>query len=115
MRTPDPEVHQVAEALRDAIRKAKTSQRAVERALGQSQGYLSQILNGSVDLKLKHVFEVLNVIGAEPADFFSNVYGCGGAATLELMAHLSVAEQLVELKLRIANLERVDAMARRRA
>lgn len=109
MRKSDPEVSRVAEALRDAIRKARTSQRAVELALGQSKGYLSQLLGGNLDLKLKHVFEILGVIGAEPADFFVKLYEDGGSATDGLMARLRVMEELESLKLRIAQLEHTTA------
>lgn len=113
MRSSDPEVRRVAEALRDAIRKSQTSQRDVERALGQSQDYLSQLLGGNLDLKLKHIFEILGVIGTDPADFFVNLYEYGNAATHGRVARLRMNEELEELKLRIAKLETDSAMSKK--
>lgn len=37
--------------------------------------YLRQLLSGNMDLKLKHVFAVLAVLGEEPAEFFAGVFG----------------------------------------
>src|SRR5436853_4828335 len=103
METPEAEVRRVAEALREAIRRTKTSQRQVERALGQGKGYLSQLLGGNLDLKLKHVFAVLGVLGVEPDSFFQDLYtrsapGITGLAT-------QVQEEIEDLKRRVARLE----------
>ena len=42
----------ILESLRLAIFLSKTTQRAIERHAGFSGGYLSQLLGGTVDLKL---------------------------------------------------------------
>jgi transcriptional regulator with XRE-family HTH domain len=103
----DPQTERVAEALRDAIRRQKSSQRKVERALSQGKGYLSQLFNGKADLKLKHVFSVLGVIGISPEDFFVGLYDrsdpVGSVRSLVSRAHLE--DDLQEIKFRLARLE----------
>jgi transcriptional regulator with XRE-family HTH domain len=107
MGSPEAEVSRVAEALREAIRKAKRSQRQVEQALGQGKGYLSQLLGGNVDLKLKHVFAILGVLEIEPDEFFVSLYEKSDplGAVRGLVARARVQEELEDLKGRIERLE----------
>jgi transcriptional regulator with XRE-family HTH domain len=107
-RAPEAEVQRVAEALREAIRRKKISQRQVERVLGQGKGYLSQLLGGTVDLKLKHLFAVLAVIGVEPDAFFLELYDRSDplGSVRALVARSQVHQDLEDLKIRVARLER---------
>jgi len=98
---PEEEVQRVSEALREAIRRRKTSQRQIERVLGQGKGYLSQLLGGNVDLKLKHVFAVLEVLGLAADEFFLGIYGRSDAVAVKSQAQ----RDLAELKSRVARLE----------
>jgi transcriptional regulator with XRE-family HTH domain len=103
MDAPDVETQRVADALREAIRRRKISQREVERTLGQSKGYLSLLLNGNVDLKLKHVFAVLQVIGMEPTELFLSIYD--QSDPLKSVRGLVQRAELDELMQRVARLE----------
>jgi transcriptional regulator with XRE-family HTH domain len=108
---PDEEVQRVSEALREAIRRRKTSQRQIERVLGQGKGYLSQLLGGNVDLKLKHVFAVLEVLGLAADEFFLGIYG-GIYGRSDSVAVKSQAQRdLEELKSRVARLEQKVGLA----
>ena len=111
MDSPETEVRRVAEALRDAIRSRRSSQRKVEQALHQGKGYLSQLLNGSVDLKLKHVFKVLEVIGIEPDEFFLNLYEnpSPAGAVRNRVSQSRIESEIEELKSRVARLESAQA------
>lgn len=100
MDSPEVELRRLSEALREAIRQAKISQRQVERTLGQGKGYLSQLLGGTVDLKLKHLFAVLAVLRIEPADFFLKLYGRSDPGRTR-----EVWQEIEELKRRVARLE----------
>ncbi len=72
--TGHPEaVHRMAKHLQAAVRAAGWTQRAVEQELRWGQGYLSQLLGGRFDLKVRHVYQVLEVIGQEPRVFFRNL------------------------------------------
>ena len=65
----------LAAALQRAIRREGLSYSKVERRLGMGKDYLRQLLNGRVDLKVKHVLAVLTAIGVPPADFFAELFG----------------------------------------
>jgi transcriptional regulator with XRE-family HTH domain len=61
--------------LRRQIQDSGLTQWQVEKTAGFSKGYLSQLLNGRVELKMRHVFAVLEVIEADPAQLFAETLG----------------------------------------
>lgn len=46
----------------------------IEKALGLSYGYLSRLFSGSIELKVEHSFQILEVLGLTPAEFFHLAY-----------------------------------------
>jgi transcriptional regulator with XRE-family HTH domain len=48
--------------------------RALERKLGWAAGSLSKILKGKVEFRFRHLFDVLEVLGIPPEDFFELAY-----------------------------------------
>lgn len=64
----------LAQHLRLCIQAKRLSLRAVERELGMGVGYLGQLIGGNVDLKLKHLIAVLDVLAIEPEEFFTSFY-----------------------------------------
>jgi transcriptional regulator with XRE-family HTH domain len=68
------EIARIAAALRTAIRLSGISHRQVERELGLSTGYLTRILAGQVELRVRHVLDVCRVIGLSPDRFFSALF-----------------------------------------
>jgi len=46
----------------------------LERALGMSKGYVSQVLQGRIELKVAHLEVILDRIGFEPQEFFRLAY-----------------------------------------
>ena len=68
------EIVRIAAALRTAIRLSGISHRQVERELGLSTGYLTRILAGQVELRVRHVLEVCRVIGLSPDRFFGALF-----------------------------------------
>jgi transcriptional regulator with XRE-family HTH domain len=75
---PTPEDDEQAEIVRRALAKAVDasgwSRREVDRRVGWTENYLSQMLRNAADLKLVHVSAVLRVLGIEPADFYGTVF-----------------------------------------
>lgn len=63
----------VLDRLRWRIQLSPLTQRALERRLGFSKGYLSQVLRGHVDLKLNHLFSLLEALEVGPREFFAKV------------------------------------------
>ncbi len=70
----DPEVIRVTELLKTAIRIAGVSHREIEKRLGQSPGYLSRLFAGTIELKFRHILEIVKVIQIDPAEFFQLAY-----------------------------------------
>lgn len=68
------EILRIAAALRTAIRLSGISHRQVERELGLSTGYLTRILAGQVELRVRHVLDVCRVIGLSPDRFFGALF-----------------------------------------
>lgn len=63
----------VLDRLRWRIQCSSLTQRTLERQLGFSKGYLSQVLRGHVDLKINHLLSLLEALEVEVASFFSEV------------------------------------------
>ena len=63
----------VLEKLRWRIQCSALTQRTLERRLGFSKGYLSQVLRGHVDLKINHLLALLEALAVDPGEFFSEV------------------------------------------
>lgn len=58
----DPRFHRLVNALQDLMRERGVTMAEVERRAGMSGKYLYKVLNGYQDLKLKHVYDVLDAI-----------------------------------------------------
>lgn len=74
IRMSEEEVARLTSLLRDAIKLSKTSNRAVERNLGLSSGYLSRLFAGVMELRVQHVLDICRVIGFAPGEFFRAAY-----------------------------------------
>ncbi|HEY8020702.1 MAG TPA: hypothetical protein VIH93_06360 [Thermoanaerobaculia bacterium] len=57
-----------------AVKSSGVTQTRIERALGMSKGYLSQVFSGRIELKLWHLEVILEEIGFEPQEFFRLAY-----------------------------------------
>jgi len=77
---PEDEARRVLSLLKRAIRSSGSSQKEVDRQIGVQPGYLSQVMIGRLDLKLKHLLRALDGIEVEPAGFFSLAFPAGGGA-----------------------------------
>lgn len=73
-RAGDDSVRPVLLELRRLIRYSELSQREVEKAAGFSKGYLSQVLGQNLDLKMRHVLQILDVLQVPPGRFFLEVF-----------------------------------------
>ncbi len=70
----DAEIARIAELLKTAIRLSGASNREVERRLGLSAGYLSRLFSGGIELKVKHVLDIGEVIELDAGEFFQLVF-----------------------------------------
>jgi transcriptional regulator with XRE-family HTH domain len=68
------EIRRLLYVLRVAMRMLDVSNREVEKRLGLSYGYLSRLFSGSIELKVEHILQILEVLGLTPAEFFQLAY-----------------------------------------
>lgn len=71
---PHPAVAQVRKRLAYLIARSEHTQRDLERQLGLNKGHLSQILGGTIELKLWHVEALLDGLGIEASDFYAEMF-----------------------------------------
>lgn len=70
----DPRQHQALSHLRDVIEDHDLLQRDVEERVGWRRGALSRLLNGRVDLRVRHLETLLGALGVSPAEFFGHLF-----------------------------------------
>lgn len=68
------ELERLRRALREGLRDAGISLREAETQLGMGTDYLSQLLRGSMEIKAKHVFALLELLGVDAGTFFLGLY-----------------------------------------
>lgn len=73
-------VNDVLEALRLEFARQRVTQRELEREFGWGHSYLSSVLSGRTDLKVKTLFKVLDALEIHPAEFLARADSEGGRA-----------------------------------
>ena len=68
------EIQRLLYVLRVAMRMLDVSNREIEKRLGLSYGYLSRLFSGSIELKVEHILQIVEVLGLTPAEFFQLAY-----------------------------------------
>lgn len=66
----DKEVQRYLELLEGLIKVENFSIREVERRLGWGKGTLNGIFRGKIELKLRHLFGILDLLGYTPEQFY---------------------------------------------
>ena len=67
---PDKEVKRYLELLEGLIKVENFSIREVERRLGWGKGTLNAIFRSKIELKLRHLFGILDLLGYTPEQFY---------------------------------------------
>jgi len=70
----DDQVQYLKEMLATQIRRQRITRRSIEQRMGWSHGYLTRLMGGVIELKLRHVFDILAMIEVTPAEFFAEAY-----------------------------------------
>ncbi|HEX9941819.1 MAG TPA: helix-turn-helix transcriptional regulator [Thermoanaerobaculia bacterium] len=73
-RTIHPEIARVLERLKIAIRSLGYSFRDVEKRLRVSDGYLSRVFLGSIELKMEHIIGIARALEMAPEELVAFVY-----------------------------------------
>lgn len=70
----DKEVQHYLEILEGLIKVEHFSIREVERRLGWGKGTLNGIFRGRIELKIRHLFAILDLLGYTPEQFYDLVH-----------------------------------------
>jgi transcriptional regulator with XRE-family HTH domain len=70
----EKEVQRYLEILEGLIKVENFSIREVERRLGWGKGTLNGIFRGKIELKLRHLFGILDLLGYTPEQFYDLVH-----------------------------------------
>jgi len=84
------DLRSLCELLREAIAATRLTSREVEDALGIGHGRLERLLNGKLELRVRHILALADILKVSPGDFL--ILGCPGAveaAQHELVEWLS--------------------------
>ena len=90
----EDEVVRLTNLLSAAVKFSNVTQREVERKLGLSSGSLSRLFSGGIELKVKHILDVCEVIGFSPSRFFHAAYPQGEEESGESWRLQRLLEQL---------------------
>jgi transcriptional regulator with XRE-family HTH domain len=69
-----PEIQHVLDTLKTAIKVLGFTVRDIEKELGYSNGYLSRVFSGAIELKVEHVIDIAKALGMAPEEILAFVY-----------------------------------------
>jgi len=72
--TIDDEVRRATKLLETVMQAAGLTRKDLDQKLGAGPGYVSQVLTGRMELKLRHIIAILRSLEVEPAVFFQTLY-----------------------------------------
>src|SRR5436305_12680922 len=72
--TIDDEVKRATKLLETVMQAAGLTRKELDQKLGAGPGYVSQVLTGRMELKLRHVLAILRALEVEPSVFFQTLY-----------------------------------------
>lgn len=73
----DKDLLQLRQVLRDAVSAIRLPVREIERRLGIGSGNLYRLIDGSLDLRIRHLIALAGLLGVPPTDFLE--MGCPNA------------------------------------
>ncbi len=72
--TIDDEVRRATKLLETVMQAAGLTRKDLDQKLGAGPGYVSQVLTGRMELKLRHIIAILRSLEVEPSVFFQTLY-----------------------------------------
>ncbi|HEX4962434.1 MAG TPA: helix-turn-helix transcriptional regulator [Thermoanaerobaculia bacterium] len=72
--TIDDEVRRATKLLETVMQAAGLTRKDLDQKLGAGPGYVSQVLTGRMELKLRHILAILRALEVEPSVFFQTLY-----------------------------------------
>ena len=72
--TIEDEVRRATKLLETVMQAAGLTRKELDQRLGAGAGYVSQVLTGRMELKLRHVLAILRALNMDPSLFFQTLY-----------------------------------------
>lgn len=72
--TIEDEVRRATKLLETVMQAAGLTRKDLDQRLGAGPGYVSQVLTGRMELKLRHILAILRALDVEPSIFFQTLY-----------------------------------------
>lgn len=72
---PPDDLQKIRDALYLLIKRHKLTRRDLDRAVGATRGTFANVLDGKVELKVRHIAQILGVLGLDMGPFFESVFG----------------------------------------
>jgi transcriptional regulator with XRE-family HTH domain len=72
--TIEDEVRRATKLLETVMQAAGLTRKDLDQRLGAGPGYVSQVLTGRMELKLRHVLAILRALDVEPGLYFQTLY-----------------------------------------
>ncbi|MFY9823785.1 MAG: helix-turn-helix transcriptional regulator [Thermoanaerobaculia bacterium] len=72
--TIEDEVRRATKLLETVMQAAGLTRKDLDQKLGAGPGYVSQVLTGRMELKLRHIIAILRALEVEPTVFFQTLY-----------------------------------------
>src|SRR5690242_18248785 len=72
--TIEEEVRRATKLLETVMQAAGLTRKDLDQRLGAGPGYVSQVLTGRMELKLRHVLAILRALDVEPSLYFQTLY-----------------------------------------
>jgi transcriptional regulator with XRE-family HTH domain len=79
--TIEDEVRRATKLLETVMQAAGLTRKDLDQRLGAGPGYVSQVLTGRMELKLRHILAILRALDVEPTLFFQTLYPDARPAT----------------------------------
>ena len=70
----EDDIRRCAKMLESVVRMDGLSARQLEEKLGYGAGTVNRLFSGKIELKLRHILLILEVIGIPPSQFFHEVF-----------------------------------------
>jgi transcriptional regulator with XRE-family HTH domain len=68
------EIQGALDLLKRVVKSLGPTRQQLERQIGMSSGWASKVLNGEIELRVRHILTVLEVCGVEPWRFFAAAF-----------------------------------------
>jgi transcriptional regulator with XRE-family HTH domain len=72
--TIEDEIRRATKLLETVMQAAGLTRKDLDQRLGAGPGYVSQVLTGRMELKLRHILAILRSLDVEPSLFFQTLY-----------------------------------------